>query len=63
MLGCDTALLAASAILITGLLAVCSKLLLGQFNFITPTVKSAIVSEPLVRATLQPLRELELGSV
>lgn len=43
LLGRDTALLAASAILITGLLAVCSKLLLGQFNFITTTVKSAIV--------------------
>lgn len=42
-LGRDVALLAASAILITGLLAICSKLLLGQFNFITPTVKSAIV--------------------
>jgi hypothetical protein len=43
MLGRDTALLAASAVVTTGLLAVCSKLLLGQLNFITPTVKSAIV--------------------
>src|ERR1019366_1593849 len=32
----DLALLVA-----TGLLAICSKLLLGQFNFITPTVRSA----------------------
>jgi len=37
----DIALLAASAIVVTGLLAVCSKLLLGQLNFITPTVRSA----------------------
>jgi hypothetical protein len=41
--GRDTALLAASAIVITGMLAICSKLLLGQFNFITPTVRSATV--------------------
>ena len=40
-LGRDLALVAASAIVVTGLLAICSKLLLGQFNFITPTVKSA----------------------
>ena len=37
----DLALLAASALVATGLLAVCSKLLLGQFNFITPTLRSA----------------------
>jgi len=37
----DIALLAASAIAVTGLLAICSKLLLGQLNFITPTVRSA----------------------
>lgn len=43
LLGRDLAQLAASAILVTGLLAICSKLLLGQFNFIAPTVKSAIV--------------------
>jgi 4-amino-4-deoxy-L-arabinose transferase-like glycosyltransferase len=40
-LGRDLALLVASAILATGLLAICSKLLLGTFNFITPTVDSA----------------------
>ena len=40
-LGRDLALLVGSAILTTGLLAICSKLLLGQFNFVTPTVKSA----------------------
>ena len=37
----DLALLVASALVATGLLAMCSELLLGQFNFITPTVKSA----------------------
>ena len=37
----DLALLVASALAATGVLVVCSKLLLGQFNFITPTVKSA----------------------
>jgi hypothetical protein len=37
----DLALLVASALVATGLLAMCSKLLLGQFNFITPTVRSA----------------------
>ncbi len=40
-LGRDLALVAASAIVVTGLLAIFSKLLLGLFNFITPTVKSA----------------------
>jgi Dolichyl-phosphate-mannose-protein mannosyltransferase len=37
----DIALLAASALVVTGLLAICSKLLLGQLNFIAPTVRSA----------------------
>jgi hypothetical protein len=37
----DLALLVGSAILATVLLAICSKLLLGQFNFVTPTAKSA----------------------
>ena len=37
----DLAVLVASAIAVTGLLAICSDLLLGQFNFIAPTVKSA----------------------
>ncbi len=37
----DVALLAASAIALTFLLAVCSAVLLGQFNFISPTLKSA----------------------
>ena len=42
-LGWDLALLAASALAVTGLLAICSGLLLGQFDFITPTVQSAQV--------------------
>lgn len=48
----DVAVLVASAIATTGLLAVCSQLLLGQFDFITPTVKSArfLSSASLVRA-------------
>jgi Dolichyl-phosphate-mannose-protein mannosyltransferase len=37
----DIALLVASAVVVTGLLAIFSQLLLGQFNFITPTVRSA----------------------
>ncbi len=37
----DIALLVGSAIVVTGLLAILSQLLLGQFNFITPTVRSA----------------------
>lgn len=37
----DLALLAATAIVVTGLLAIFSKLLIGQFNFISPTLKSA----------------------
>ena len=40
-LGRDMALLGVSAIVVTGLLAICSELLFGQFDFITPTVKSA----------------------
>jgi hypothetical protein len=36
------ALLLVTAIGVTGLLAICSKLLLGQFNFVSPTVRSAI---------------------
>ncbi len=42
-LALDLALLAASAIAVTGLLAICSGLLLGQFDFITPTIQSATV--------------------
>jgi hypothetical protein len=43
----DVALLAGSAIVVTGLLAVCSKFLLGQFNFIGPTLRSAsALSQP-----------------
>jgi hypothetical protein len=37
----DLALLAASGVAVTTLLAICSKLLIGQLNFITPTVRSA----------------------
>ncbi len=37
----DVGLLALSAIMVTVLLAICSKLLIGQLNFIAPTVKSA----------------------
>jgi hypothetical protein len=37
----DLALLAATGVAVTVLLAICSKLLIGQFNFITPTVRSA----------------------
>jgi Dolichyl-phosphate-mannose-protein mannosyltransferase len=37
----DVALLVGSAVVVSGLLAICSKLLLGQLNFITPTVRSA----------------------
>jgi hypothetical protein len=40
-LGRDVAVLVGSAVVVTGLLAICSKLLLGQFDFITPTVRSA----------------------
>ena len=40
--GRDVALLVATAIVVTGLFAVCSKLLFGQFNFISPTVRSAM---------------------
>lgn len=40
-LGLDVALLAASAAFVTLLLAICSKLLIGQFDFITPTINSA----------------------
>jgi hypothetical protein len=37
----DVALLIASAILVTGLLAALSKVMIGQFDFITPTLRSA----------------------
>jgi len=37
----DLALLAASGVAVTALLALSSKLVIGQFNFITPTVRSA----------------------
>ena len=37
----DVALLAAAAIAVTGLLAICSAVLLGQFDFVSPTVQSA----------------------
>jgi hypothetical protein len=37
----DVTVLVMSAIAVTGLLAICSDVLLGQFDFITPTVKSA----------------------
>jgi hypothetical protein len=40
-LGRDVALIVVSGVAVTGVLAVCSKLLLGQFDFITPTLKSA----------------------
>lgn len=40
-LGRDLALLVVSAIVATGVLAICSKLLFDQFDFITPTVKAA----------------------
>jgi Dolichyl-phosphate-mannose-protein mannosyltransferase len=40
-LGGDLALVAASAIVVTLLLGIASALLLGQFDFITPTVQSA----------------------
>lgn len=39
-LGRDVVLLAAFALLVTGLLAILSALLLGQFDFITPTVNA-----------------------
>lgn len=46
-LGVDVSLVLLSGLLTTGLLAVCSKLLIGQFDFITPTVHSAeVLSEP-----------------
>ena len=59
----DLALLVASALVATGLLAICSKLLLGQFDFITPTVNVGEVAIERVRATCQPFGELELGSL
>ena len=37
----DVALFVVSAIVVTGLLAICSEILLGQFDFITRTVQSA----------------------
>src|SRR5450631_1072104 len=37
----DVGLLALSAVMVTVLLAICSKLLIGQLNFIAPTVRSA----------------------
>jgi hypothetical protein len=43
----DLALLVGTAVLVTAGLAVCSKLLIGQFNFISPTVRSArYLSQP-----------------
>ena len=51
-LGVEVSLALLSGLLTTGLLAVLSKLLIGQFDFISPTVRSAqVLSEPVfVRA-------------
>jgi hypothetical protein len=46
-LGVEVSLALLSGLLTTALLAVCSKLLIGQFDFVTPTVRSAqVLSEP-----------------
>jgi len=39
----DAAVLAASAVAVTAVLAIASRLLIGRFNFITPTVRSVTV--------------------